>query len=595
MIDPEPTNVGKLLQSTSRLAIPKYQRGYAWGKSESLEFMDDLKSYISPEQGSLFLGTFIFDLSEQANEPVRVVDGQQRLTTVMLLLIACREKAKRLRDQQMAQEIQNKITFKDQITGDSKGTRLIASETIREVFEHMADYQWDGIFPQKIQQPGATARFVKRQSNKLKPIYEFFEKEIRQFDKDRLIEFLKAVYETHAVRIDIKDPVEAFTIFERTNARGLDLEASDLLKNFLFAKGVEGIEENWSQIVDNSDGTLLRMLKYFYIANRGSVSRADLYKKIRKYSDDVGPSQLAGELLGFSHFYSTIRNSDAKGIQSYMDQIGFDAVARDEGRYEKIYLALEGLRLFKVVQIYPLVYAALMCALRNDGGNSTPVASQFIDLLGMLERYHFVNNVICDRVGNEVEKLYADSCVEYADSKDFILTTKQLLQQLKGQSAGSEEFVSRFTEITYSSDSIPLIVYIFDRINNYKLEPGDRLRLFNPDPRILRRNHNIEHFYPKTAPTGDIVEAAEMKEVVDNIGNLLVIGWNTNIKLGNGTPIEKAKRLRGDLQPAIQNKRYVADFLTHYCKERFVWDRSIIDRRAHDLANDAYDRIWKID
>ncbi len=69
---------------------------------------------------------------------------------------------------------------------------------------------------------------------------------------------------------------------------------------------------------------------------------------------------------------------------------------------------------------------------------------------------------------------------------------------LKSKLAGPEEFVSRFTDLSYSSDSIGIISYVFDRINNFGLETGTRVRIFNPDQKVLRRNHSIEHFYPQS-------------------------------------------------------------------------------------------------
>ncbi len=77
---------------------------------------------------------------------------------------------------------------------------------------------------------------MKRQINRIKPIYDYFYSKIQGFDQTKLSKFLDTIYRSYVVRIDIKDEIEALSIFERTNARGLDLEVSDLLKNHLFAK-----------------------------------------------------------------------------------------------------------------------------------------------------------------------------------------------------------------------------------------------------------------------------------------------------------------------------------------------------------------------
>ncbi|MEK7519909.1 MAG: DUF262 domain-containing HNH endonuclease family protein [Patescibacteria group bacterium] len=568
MINPNPAKIGDILNASLQFAVPKYQREYTWGKTEALEFLEDLKSYTESETGSLYLGTLIFDTSEERSKKIKVVDGQQRLTTVLLLLIACRNIAKKSKATRIAQKIQEKITFEDPTTDEeSLGPRLIASESIKDVFEEISKYGWSGVFPTRI-----GTKQVKRQVNRIKPIYDYFYSEVKSFDRAKLSRFLKAIYEAYVVRIDIQEESEAFSIFERTNARGVDLEASDLLKNYLFAHGVEGLEEIWPQIIENSDGTVLRMFKYFYVAKNGYVSKSDLYKKIRDYGNMIGAEELVKELDQFSRFYNVIRTGDGAVIKTYLESIGCSAIAGDQNKYEKIHIALEGLRLFKISQIYPLIYAAMNCFVKNGGGNSQALSKKLIELFDVMEKYHFVNNAVCDRIGNEVEKLYADFCVQYEESNDFEETTKEFTQNLKKRLATEEEFVSRFVDISYSSEYIPLISYIFDRINNVGLHPGQRTRIFNPDQKVLRKNHNIEHFYPQT-PEDDINSDPETLEVVDNIGNLLAISFRTNSKLGNLSPAKKLKRLKNELGKEVQNLSYVREFIKKYEKQVPSWGK----------------------
>lgn len=587
MINPNPAKIEDILNSSIQFEVPKYQREYTWGKGEAIEFLDDLKSY-SESNGNLFLGTLIFDISEEEQKRIRVVDGQQRITTILLLLIACRNVAKEINAVNLATLIQNKITFTDPTTAESLGCRLIASESIKDVFEEISKYDWIGNFPTKI-----GTRQIKRQVNRIKPIYDYFFDQIKDFDQVKLSKFLKAIYEAYVVRIDIQDEVEAFSIFERTNARGVDLEASDLLKNYLFAQGVEGLEEVWPQIIENSDGTVLRMFKYFYVAQNGYVAKSDLYKKIRAYGNKIGAAQLVRELSDFSVFYSTIRSADGVGIKNYFDSIGCKSIASDQNKYEKIHIALEGLRLFKIAQIYPLIYAAIGCFVRNEGGDNPALSKKLIELFELMEKYHFINSAVCVRIGNEVEKLYADFCVEYAMSTDFEKTTKILLSNLKKQLASEDEFTSRFVEISYSQESIPLISYIFDRINNVGLHPGQRVHIFNPDQKILRKNHNIEHFYPQT-PESEMKPDPETLEIVDNIGNLLVISFRTNSKLGNLSPKKKLEKLKGALAREVQNQPHIQDFLHTYEKSVASWGAKIIAHRAKDIATEAYRKVWKM-
>lgn len=95
MIDPNPASVENLLNSSFQYVVPKNQRNFAWGRGEALEFWDDLKSYTESTEGNLFLGTTIFYRDHEDTKKIQIVDGQQRLTTIIILLVACRNLARK--------------------------------------------------------------------------------------------------------------------------------------------------------------------------------------------------------------------------------------------------------------------------------------------------------------------------------------------------------------------------------------------------------------------------------------------------------------------------------------------------------------------
>ena len=588
MINPVTSKIGDLLNSAVHFVVPKYQREYAWGKSEATEFMTDLESSLDSPGAQVYLGTLIFHVTRDDPDHVKIVDGQQRLTTVMLLLIACKNAAKRLNAIKLEGEIQKKITYVDPTTAESLGCRLIASESVKDVFEYIANSEWDETFPVKL-----NGKQVKRQVNRLRPIYQYLFERVSGYDQATLSKFLKAIYDAYIVRIDISDELEAFDIFERTNARGMDLEVSDLLKNYLFSKGVANLQDRWDEIIANADGNVLRMLKYFYVSQHGYVMKSELYKNLQQYGKHKGADTLVSELEEFSNYYDIIRNADKDGIRAYFDSLECPSIAGDQYKAESIYIALEGLRLFKMVQVYPLIYAAIRCFKKCGGGSSASLAKSLMRFFAALEAYHFINTAICGRMGNEIEIPYADYCDNYSKSDDFAKTTEDLLALLKKKLATEEEFRTRFADIYYSKDSISQICYIFDRITNYGRDPGQRVRIFNPDQKLLRKNHNIEHFFPQS-PESEQEGDKETLAVGDYIGNLLVISFRTNSKLGNLRPDKKIEKLQNELLKEVENLSYVQEFIKTYGPVAKHWNQDAIAKRAEDLSKDAYNRIWKI-
>lgn len=586
MFNPITTTVLNILNNETPYAIPVYQREYRWGTEEAEELIEDLQNYMGIEGDALFLGNMIF---EKAQKGVTfVVDGQQRLTTLLLVLIACRMRARELGLAELAPTIQERIGFKDHTTGKTKHSRLAASESVRDVFEYMSNSAWDGHFATKTEDK----KQVKRQINRIRPVYEKFVDAVSKFDETQLSAFLRAVYSSYVARIEVENEIEALNVFERTNARGLDLEISDLLKNYLFIKKVENIEILWDQIVSNSDGTILRMLKYFYVSKRGYVLKPQLYNQLKKFSDDVTPQVLTRELAAFSDFYRLAKHPSAATTQAFFEKLEFSEISGHKERFESISRSLEALQEFGVVQFCPVAHAAIDCMNRLGGGIKPGDSKKLVKLFEALEKYHFVNNVICERVGNEVERLYADTCKTFAKSKNFDQTTDLFISELWKRRATEDEFVAQFKTIEYGEDPIALISYIFDRFNNFGCAPGQSVRIYDPDRKLFKRNFNIEHFAaqsPSGASKADKLDSG----VINNIGNLLVLYYRDNSSLGNVSTADKLKRLQGDLATKTQNLRVVADFIKDYEDHASYWAAKDVEKRAIDLAHKGYREIWK--
>jgi hypothetical protein len=370
----------------------------------------------------------------------------------------------------------------------------------------------------------------------------------------------------------------------------MELEISDLLKNYLFSKKVAGIEESWYQIVANSDGTILRMLKYFFVSKKGYVLKPQLYKKLKGYAAEVGPEQLTSELVQFSGFYKASKAADDVSTQAFF--VNVKEIAGHQPRFQRITAALQALREFGVTQFCPPAYAAIQCMLGKKSDVSAADAKALVRLFEAFEKYHFINNAVCERVGNEVEKLYADFCVTFADSKNFPITVDALIGELRKKLASPEEFTANFADLAYGPENLGLICYIFDRFNNGSLDCSQWMKIYNPDPKLLRRNHNIEHFMPQ-APDGGLKVKPETIAVIDNIGNLLAISYKTNSRLSNASPAKKMERLKGDLQKEVQNLTYVNEFITEYSAEAGSWGRENILSRAKKMAGNAYQQVWK--
>ena len=233
---PVDQNLETVFHGNSVYVIPSYQRRYAWGREQAIELFDDILNSDSAK-GS-FLGTMIFEGAEGQAE-IKVVDGQQRLTTLTLLLIAIRHHAHQLGTtdedaKAMSSSIGNFIVFKHNVTGKAKGFRLKPSQKIITLFNHLANPEWDSLteadrFPERINDQG-TNRQIKRQVKKVRPIFDYFLSRIKGMDTGALGKYSEKVLASFFYIFRVSNSEESMELFERTNARGMRLEVSDLIK-----------------------------------------------------------------------------------------------------------------------------------------------------------------------------------------------------------------------------------------------------------------------------------------------------------------------------------------------------------------------------
>lgn len=579
MIKSDLKKVRNILDESVRYIVPNYQRNFEWKKEQAEEFWDDVSS------GSVFLGNLVLDIHRESENEIIIVDGQQRITTIFVFLAACRYQARKINSHDQASVIQKKISFIDDTSGKAGVSKLIPSPSIAEVFiQTITNDEWNG----------KTFEGKKRQINKIKPIYEYFVGCISKLDKDELSEILKKLYESTFVKIDIEEPQEAFDIFERTNARGMELNAADLLKNYLFAKNAsEEIEGDWDEIATNSAGTLLRMIKYFYVSQKGLIQKKLLFKALKKHGEIIGPSQLFKDIKEFSYYYSIIINSSVKNIIEWADETKNDFFLK-EYNAKTLNRTLDALQLFGVTQAYPIMVKLMtvVSSIKNSEKKSKN-SEKFLEFLQTLEKFHFINYAVSQQPGNQVENYYANKCeadINGNNVSDFI---KTMISELKKEKVvGEFVFSEKFLEISYLND-FHLIYYIFDRFNNFSRKGGQYIELYNPDKKLLRRNFDIDHLISQNLDNYDF-DAEKVGENIDNIGNLLVISKHTNGSVQNMAILDKLDVFKEkEVQNLSEAKKVVDDWGLKKWGSADDVIKNIMDR-AKEMSDRAYNIVWKI-
>ncbi len=460
----------------------------------------------------------------------------------------------------------------------------------------MVKLTWTGEFPTKKQK----GKHFKRAVKKIKPIYDYFANRIDQLNtKEEIQKWVEAVaYLCYFVVIRISADFEAFEIFERMNARGIELNAAELLKNHLFSKKgdlkEDELNSKWSEIFENSNNDLLRMLRYFYISGSGFVRKDELYKKLQEKVRESGTKEFIEELDQYSQHYYNFLVAGRKELEEYFKEtiggkLGLKAYDLDE-----MGDAIEGLRLFKVYQPFTILCSAYGKILK-DTNNLDSSFKAFKKLLLSLEKFHFINNAICKKANNEIEHFYADMCTKITNDQNLSMSrVDKIIEGLRQRKESIEVFVDGFVGITYEENdraAFRMIYYLFDKFNNHKKKGGERISIYDTDQRLIRKNYNIDHMNPRKSKEYDI-SSDDVRETIDNIGNLMVIPYHTNSRAQN---VPLANKIKEFYQQYANNLPMVQEFIGDFHAEDWNSQDAIfnaIDKRADALAKRAYREIW---
>jgi uncharacterized protein with ParB-like and HNH nuclease domain len=313
--DSDPFNVSRLFEETYPLVIPRWQRDYSWEPEVQVKvFLEDLSEFFEEARNvrhRYYLLGQVIVVGNDADE-FEVVDGQQRMTTLFLLLTALHNGLSNRFDPQDTSEATAFTSLHKCISDDSSRVRLQSPfQEGTQVLQHLFSSQGSN--------PNVLGSLSRTQQN-LVAVYGYIEDWISSNlqTKEEVIDFSKLVLQkVYLTRLVIDDIPVALDYFEKMNRRGLPLAAADLLKNYLFAQvpeeNYEDLTRQWNlmqkeldQVSRKSIGNTEQFVKSWAVSISGTKltgseqllkfwkSELDDSSKIEKFKGDLKPR---GELF----------------------------------------------------------------------------------------------------------------------------------------------------------------------------------------------------------------------------------------------------------------------------------------------------------
>lgn len=332
--------IGELYGNKDSLyKIPQYQRPYKWEDEQVYKLWDDIYEAWENEEPNYFLGSIITakPRDDEKSAYVDVVDGQQRLTTLMILFCVLRDLYPTI-NQAAAEENPFAVdmdTINSSIALHGKSKRL----KLNTHAAHQSDFE-------KLILNGNTLENKKPYKYQVRtdeePKYKFintaliFKEKLEELGEDSAAEFINFLFnQVKIIRIDCKNREFAIKLFQVLNDRGMDLTAADLIKSFLIEKLYKKYDgdsdtakqkesqfiSDWREMEQNikdldiSLNELFIIYEYFTL---GQNPKKSLYEELQTIFKDKDPNEVISDIKEFAYAYkSKIWDSNNKALYSF--------------------------------------------------------------------------------------------------------------------------------------------------------------------------------------------------------------------------------------------------------------------------------------
>ncbi|KAB2755671.1 DUF262 domain-containing protein [Brucella anthropi] len=508
----------QLLSGGSILRIPRFQRDYSWKEEHWEDLWSDLLELLATDDDpSHYMGYLV--LQPKNGQSLDVIDGQQRLTTLSILILAAMRRIQELILAGTDPE-RNKIRIEElrrTYIGQLDPVSLVVTSKL--TLNRNNDHYYQTFLTTLRDMP---SRGFKTSEHSMRKATDWFYRKVKEYLRanDHLDEEQGAVLAgmidkisrgLFFTKIVVDDELNAYKVFETLNARGVKLSAPDLLKNFLFSvisreadpaghdAELDAVENRWSDILERLQSeNVTTYLRTYWGANNSFVRESDLFKVIKR---SIETREQA---------YRLIRGLE-EGLETYLsltnpDQSEWAGEDKENARL---------LKMFSVRQ--PL---ALLMAMKEK------IPDGFSQVLRGIVSITFRYNVISNLQAAEQERVY--SRIAIGISQENFNSARDVLLALRPVYPNDEIFRANFASKTFdttSSRNKQIVKYILGKL--------DAQRTGNPyvaPPAEI----TIEHILPES-PNGNwpqFTDAAAAAEVF-RIGNMTLLEAQLNRDAGN--------------------------------------------------------------
>lgn len=559
------TTLNKLLNTSRQFIVPIFQRNYSWQKNQYEQlWFDILRASKFKEKQNHFIGSIVYiDMGTPAGRPQQLllIDGQQRLTTISILLCAIKDYVQKFNLETKLinlAKIKNQFLYNsDEI--DEDRYKLLLNVQDKETYIKLID---NTIFT------------VNKPTTNIIKCYEFFYERIEDFIKQhgQIDEIYAGIFKLSLVSISLdKDSDNPQMIFERMNSTGKDLSQTDLLRNYL--------------LMDLTPEKQTRLYKTYWKPME-ELFGEDIYKNdVNKFDyfirDFLTLKSDTGYICKINNVYENFK-------RYYLDNnCEKFAVLKDLFTYAKYYACIDLLQEnddelklywqeFKKLDSH-VVYPFLL-KLCDDYSRQILIKEDFKKILQVVISYLW-RRAICEIPTNSLSKTFA-TLYQAVDKEDYV---NSIIKAFVFKSS-----YKRFPSDYEVREKLQIKDIYHFRLRKYLLEALENY--YHKEPIDLNTaNYTIEHIMPQNIEhnlSWQQMLGEDWQEVhslyLHTLGNLTITGYNA--EMSNKSFGEKVNGESGFKHSHLKLNESIAQ-----CD---VWNKKAIQRRTNILT-DIILKIWK--
>ena len=559
------TTLNKLLNTSRQFIVPIFQRNYSWQKSQYEQLWFDIsRASKFKEKQNHFIGSIVYiDMGTPAGRPQQLllIDGQQRLTTISILLCAIKDYVQKFNLETKLinlAKIKNQFLYNsDEI--DEDRYKLLLNVQDKETYIKLID---NTIFT------------VNKPATNIIKCYEFFYERIEDFIKEygQIDEIYAGIFKLSLVSISLdKDSDNPQMIFESMNSTGKDLSQTDLLRNYL--------------LMDLTPEKQTRLYKTYWKPME-ELFGEDIYKNdVNKFDyfirDFLTLKSDTGYICKINNVYENFK-------RYYLDNnCEKFAVLRDLFTYAKYYACIDLLQEnddelklywqeFKKLDSH-VVYPFLL-KLCDDYSRQILIKEDFKKILQVVISYLW-RRAICEIPTNSLSKTFA-TLYQAVDKDDYVNSIIKAFVFKSSYKRFPSDYEVREKLQTKDIYHFRLRKYLLEALENYyHKEPID----------LNTANYTIEHIMPQNIEhnlSWQQMLGEDWQEVhslyLHTLGNLTITGYNA--EMSNKSFVEKVNGESGFKHSHLKLNESIA--------QSDVWNKKAIQRRTNILT-DIILKIWK--